>query len=50
MTKVLSLGTFSWWIGFLRSKSRKHTIFCPDVDKYKKWHGDIFPMKGWVSK
>ena len=48
--KVLSLGTFSWWIGFIGSQNN---IFCPDPKNYNIWHGQIFEcMKDWnmVSK
>ena len=44
--KILSLGTFSWWIGFLGCN---HKIFCPDQSEYKIWHGDIFPIREWIT-
>lgn len=40
--KVLSLGTFSWWVGFLGNSGAKATIQYPDPESYTKWHGDIF--------
>jgi hypothetical protein len=43
--KVLSLGTFAWWIGFLGNPN--DTIYHPDPDKYFKWHGDIFCFDNW---
>lgn len=42
--KVLSLGTFSWWIGFLGNQSN---VICANPNDYPIWHGDIFPVKGW---
>lgn len=42
--KVLSLGTFSWWIGFLGSQKN---VICPDQDKNTKWHGKIFTVDNW---
>ena len=43
--KILSLGTFSWWIGFLGSQNN---VICPDPDKYPRWHGPIFDcMEDW---
>lgn len=42
--KILSLGTFSWWIGFLGSQN---SVYCPNPKDYLKWHGDIFCMNGW---
>lgn len=47
-TKILSLGTFSWWIGFLGNNTKK--VFCPDPNKHIKWHGDIFPFLDWIVK
>ena len=44
--KILSLGTFSWWIGFLGCNDK---IFCPDPEIYPIWHGDIFPIREWVA-
>lgn len=42
--KVLSLGTFSWWIGYLGNQKE---VICPDFTKYPIWHGNIFPQQGW---
>lgn len=42
--KVLSLGTFSWWIGFLNCQDN---VIFPDPEKYTKWHGDIFTFEHW---
>lgn len=42
--KVLSLGTFSWWIGFLGDSD---IIVAPDPGKYPRWHGEIFEHMGW---
>lgn len=38
--KVLSLGTFSWWIGFLGNQKE---VICPNSLNFPKWHGSIFP-------
>lgn len=42
--KILSLGTYSWWIGFL---GNQENIFCPFRDDYIHWHGDIFVFENW---
>lgn len=42
--KVLSLGTFSWWIGFL---GNQNNIYYPNKDEYLSWHGDIFVFDEW---
>lgn len=42
--KVLSLGTFSWWIGFLGDSDY---IVAPDPAKHTRWHGEIFENMGW---
>lgn len=42
--KVLSLGTFSWWIGYLGNQNE---VICPDSRKCVEWHGNIFPQQGW---
>lgn len=49
--RVLSLGTFSWWIGFLGNNfwGDKINTVCPRVDRTIKWHGDIFPLFDWRS-
>jgi hypothetical protein len=42
--KALSLGTFSWWIGFLGSQNN---VLCPKRSNYDIWHGDIFCVENW---
>ena len=43
--KILSLGTFSWWIGFI---GNQNNVIHPDPESYPKWHGDIFSsMDNW---
>lgn len=42
-TKILSLGTFSWWIGFFNTSN----VYYPDPEQYLKWHGDIFCYPEW---
>ena len=43
--KILSLGTFSWWIGFIGSQNN---VICPDPSDYGWWHGAIFQcMQDW---
>ena len=43
--KVLSLGTFSWWIGFI---GNQNNVMCPYPKDYQIWHGEIFePMTEW---
>lgn len=42
--KVLSLGTYSWWIGFL---GKQEYIYFPDFKKYEMWHGDIHTLPHW---
>lgn len=42
--KVLSLGTFSWWIGYLGNQNE---VICPDSRNCVVWHGNIFPQQGW---
>lgn len=48
--KILSLGTFSWWIGFV---GNQNNVMCPDQNDYHRWHGAIFDcMNKWkrISK
>lgn len=47
--RILSLGTFSWWIGFLGNIFWQDSVstICPKVDRVRKWHGDIFPIFNW---
>ena len=42
--KILSLGTFSWWIGFLGNQKN---VVCPNLRDYSGWHGKIFPCLDW---
>lgn len=42
--KILSLGTFSWWMGFLGCQDN---VFFPNPSKYRKWHGNIHNNKNW---
>lgn len=42
--KILSLGTFSWWIGYLGCQEN---IYFPNPGKYTKWHGEIHVKKHW---
>tara|TARA_R110002051_G_scaffold100986_1_gene171656 strand:- start:29 stop:760 length:732 start_codon:yes stop_codon:yes gene_type:complete len=43
--KVLSLGAFSWWIGFI---GNQNNVMCPYPKDYQIWHGEIFePMTEW---
>lgn len=42
--KILSLGTFSWWIGYL---GNQNNVICPDFTQFPIWHGNIFPQKNW---
>ena len=44
--KILSLGTFSWWIGILGNQSN---VFHPVVQEYPILHGDIFVFNHWNS-
>lgn len=44
--KILSMGTFSWWIGFLGAQDN---VYFPDQSKYRIWHGDIFIFDNWIS-
>lgn len=50
--KVLSMGTFSWWIGFLGNILHSdfvETTICPNINHYACWHGKIFPMFNWAE-
>lgn len=42
--KLLSHGTFSWFIGVLGSQNN---IILPNSNDYDKWHGDIFVFDDW---
>lgn len=43
--KILSLGTFSWWMGFI---GNQNNVMCPNPEHYSRWHGPIFEcMKSW---
>lgn len=43
--KILSLGTFSWWIGFVGSQ---YNVMCPNPSERGGWHGRIFEcMQNW---
>jgi hypothetical protein len=44
--KILSLGTFSWWIGVLGSQNN---VIYPDREEYVKWCGDIFVFEDWTK-
>lgn len=44
--KILSLGTFSWWIGFLGNQKN---VICPNAKDYIRWHGEIFPSLNWKT-
>jgi hypothetical protein len=43
--KILSSGTFSWWIGFL---GNQNNIYCPNIKDYEIWHTDIF-LESWKT-
>jgi hypothetical protein len=46
-TKILSLGTFSWWIGFI---GNQNNVIYPNPSDFRKWHGRIFEaMEVWNS-
>lgn len=42
--KVLSMGTFSWWIGFLGCQDN---VFCPNYETSPRWVGNIYTNKKW---
>lgn len=42
--KILSLGTFSWWMGYLGSQDN---VFFPNPKNYHKWHGNIIIKDNW---
>lgn len=46
--KILSQGTFSWWIGFLNNDKTNITTY-PSLSKYKPFHEDIFTNRNWMS-
>lgn len=43
--KVLSLGTFSWWIGLLGKFDSE--VYCPEPSEYCNWLGNIYVLDGW---
>ena len=43
--KILSMGTFSWWIGFLGNQ--KSNVYCPIPSEYINWMGDIYVLNDW---
>lgn len=48
--KILSAGSFSFWIGFLGShflKDQNGITICPKRDRSVVWYGDIFPAFDW---
>ena len=42
--KILSLGTFSWWIAYLGYQGN---IYCPIKNEYIDWVGDIYTFNDW---
>lgn len=50
--KILSFGTFSWWIGLLGNILHKDTIestICPNMNRRHVFHPKIFPMFDWIT-
>lgn len=50
--KILSFGTFSWWIGFLGNMLHFENIgytICPKMNRKHIFHGRIFPMFNWIE-
>ena len=43
--KILSMGTFSWWIGLLGNQNSN--VFCPIPTEYVDWMGDIYVLNNW---
>ena len=42
--KILSLGTFSWWMGYMGCQEN---VFFPNPNKYLKWFGNILVKNNW---
>lgn len=42
--KILSLGTFSWWIAYLGYQGN---IYCPINTEYIDWAGEIYAFDNW---
>lgn len=42
--KILSLGTFSWWIAYLGYQGN---IYCPINTEYIDWAGEIYTFDNW---
>ena len=43
--KILSMGTFSWWIGLLGKQDSN--VYCPIPTEYVDWMGDIYVLNNW---
>jgi hypothetical protein len=43
--KILSMGTFSWWIGLLGIQ--KSNVYCPIPHEYIDWMGNIYVLNNW---